>query len=83
MTETAFGKPDRGRGPPTARANNLPRDRPPDQPSNPPSLGGEEVFEALLLAPGVKLERIVSCGQATPAGGYSCVGSIQSACWKA
>ncbi len=33
-----------------------------------PAQEGAEVFEALLQAPGVKLERIVSRGQATPAG---------------
>lgn len=46
------------------RVTNLLRDLPPE----PPSPGGEEIFEALLQAPGVKLERIVSHGQATPAG---------------
>lgn len=43
-----------------ARVTNLLEDLPPDQ--------GREVFEALLQAPGMKLERIVSRGQVTPAG---------------
>lgn len=42
------------------RVTNLLAALPPDR--------GKEVFEALLQAPGVKLERIVSRGQATPAG---------------
>ena len=43
---------------PTKR--NLLRDLPADS--------GEEIFEALLTRPGIRLERIVSRGQATPAG---------------
>ena len=39
---------------------NLLRDLPPDT--------GEEVFEPLLRRPGLRLERIVSRGQATPPG---------------
>ena len=39
---------------------NLLRDLPPDT--------GEEVFEPLLRRPGLRLERIVSRGQATPTG---------------
>ena len=35
----------------------------------PPAAGGE-VFEALLQRPGVKLERIVSAGQATAEGAW-------------
>jgi cupin 2 domain-containing protein len=33
-----------------------------------PPTGGDEVFQELLQRPGVRIERIVSSGQATPAG---------------
>ncbi|MCT4703844.1 cupin domain-containing protein [Enterobacteriaceae bacterium H20N1] len=31
-----------------------------------------ETFDALLSAPGIKIERIISTGQATPAGSWYC-----------
>lgn len=42
----------------------------------------EEVFETLIARPGVRLERILSMGQATPEGTWFDQGGMSGFCWS-